>query len=482
MPCKFPEHHNSGTRSGPGIVAFAVVVAVAYVVVRLVLVVVHFFEAWWWTFALALAVVAAGWLLTRSKIRWHIPVHPRLRNLARAVWAASRWHHLTRNLDLARPDKHLQGKVRRPRAIILPDAHGVVAKIRTVPGTGRAELEAASEHIGNYWRVQRVSVTQPRPGRVHVRGLVRDPLLRTFGIEAAPPGTYDGTNPARLWLGIGEDGRHRFLELANISGLILSGVPGAGKSVELSSFLMQWCPSLAVQPATFDGKGGSEYEEFADRCWISSGLDLDEAVSNFETLVGTMETRLASVRDFTHGKKNVWSTGISEEWPLLPTLIDECQRYLDLTSVKGDREAEKKVARCIALVADLMRRGRSVAMFTVCASQKVTADSCPSSVRDNAPMAMSFAVKTSDAAVAALGADIRQYPSFSPVMFLDRAYAGCAVLTQRNGQDPFTRLRAPFVTEDQAAEVATASADLRRDPRVTLPVVVPDDASTLVGS
>ena len=45
---------------------------------------------------------------------------------------------------------------------------------------------------------------------------------------------------------------------------------------------------------------------------------------------------------------------------------------------------------------------------------------------------------------------------------------------------PFTRLRSPMVTEDQAAAVAEASAHLRRDPRVTAPVVVPDDARELV--
>ena len=45
---------------------------------------------------------------------------------------------------------------------------------------------------------------------------------------------------------------------------------------------------------------------------------------------------------------------------------------------------------------------------------------------------------------------------------------------------PFTMLRSPMVTEDQAATVAAATAHLRRDPATLLPVHVPDDARELV--
>ena len=72
--------------------------------------------------------------------------------------------------------------------------------------------------------------------------------------------------------------------------------------------------------------------------------------------------------------------------------------------------------------------------------------------------------------------------SYSPVTLADPAYAGCCTATLKTGQDPFTRLRGPWVGEDQAAKVAAASAHLRRDPQASLPVVVPDDASELLPS
>ena len=85
------------------------------------------------------------------------------------------------------------------------------------------------------------------------------------------------------------------------------------------------------------------------------------------------------------------------------TILDECQSYLDLTAVKGDKQLEPKVRRCIFLTSSLIRRGRSVMMLTVPATQKPTTDSLPSSIRDNCPISLCFGVKTIDAAAATLG-------------------------------------------------------------------------------
>ena len=191
-----------------------------------------------------------------------------------------------------------------------------------------------------------------------------------------------------------------------------------------------------------------------------------------------MTDRLAAVRSVL-GVKNAWHRGPTAEWPLAVTILDECQSCLDLTAVKGDKQLEAKVRRCIFLVSSLIRRGRSVMMLTVPATQKPTTDSVPSSIRDNCPVAMSFAVRTTDAAAATLGSSIRDYPSYSPAGLVLPDYTGVATVTLRTGQDPFTRLRGPWVTEDQAAAAAAASAHLRKDPRATLPIVVPDDASSL---
>ena len=400
----------------------------------------------------------------------HLPAW--LRHVPRAVWAAARWHHLTRNLVLAYPDKHRQGKVRRPRAVVLPTAHGVVARVRTVPGSGRAEFDQAAGHLADYWRVSRVSVSQPKPGRLVVRGLKRDPLLEH--LEVIPP----GRGLRYLYLGRDEHGSGRWADLANVPGICVGGMPGAGKSTEITSWLARFSGSPAVQFALIDGKNAGEFDDFADRAWAMAGDDLDEVIDVLEKQHGLMTDRLAAVRSVL-GVKNAWHRGPTAEWPLAVTILDECQSCLDLTAVKGDKQLEAKVRRCIFLVSSLIRRGRSVMMLTVPATQKPTTDSVPSSIRDNCPVAMSFAVRTTDAAAATLGSSIRDYPSYSPAGLVLPDYTGVATVTLRTGQDPFTRLRGPWVTEDQAAAAAAASAHLRKDPRATLPIVVPDDASSL---
>ena len=72
--------------------------------------------------------------------------------------------------------------------------------------------------------------------------------------------------------------------------------------------------------------------------------------------------------------------------------------------------------RCIALTGELIRKGRSVLCLTILATQKTTGDSIPTSLRDNSGLAVSFALKTTESSVAALGDAIREYPGYSPTL------------------------------------------------------------------
>jgi DNA segregation ATPase FtsK/SpoIIIE, S-DNA-T family len=473
--CAYPEHHGV-SKGGTGLLAVVVLAVAVYRFRHLIT------ELAIWAgviIGLALvvtAVVLAVRLVRHRKSNGHgdrLVRPPRwLRHVPRAAWAAARWHHLSANLHLAYGDRHKRGKTRRPRAIVLPSRHGIVAWVRTVPGSGRAEFDQAAEHIADSWRCDRVAVSQPKPGRLVVRGLRRDPLLGQ--LEVVP----SGRGLQHLYLGRDEHGTDRWADLANVPGIAVGGMPGAGKSTEITSWLARFSGSPAVQFALLDGKGAGEFDDFAPRAWLTGGDDLDEAVGILETVHGVMTDRLAAVRTVL-GTKNAWHPGPSETWPLVVTTIDECQQYFDLTMVKGDKQAEPKVRRCIFLASSLVRRGRSVCMLTIPATQKPTTDSLPSSIRDNCPVAMSFAVRTTDAAVATLGSAIRDYPSYSPAGLALPDYTGVCTVTLRSGRDPFTRLRGPWVSEVQAAAAAEASAHLRRDPRACLPIVVPDDARDL---
>ena len=119
-------------------------------------------------------------------------------------------------------------KLRHPRARIRADAFGLVATVKTVPKVGRGDFEKHAEYIANAWRCHRVQVSQPRPGRLIVRGLRTDPLTLPFGADEMPPGVI--TSPLRVYLGRDEWAADRWLNLPGLTGITVGGLPGFGKT------------------------------------------------------------------------------------------------------------------------------------------------------------------------------------------------------------------------------------------------------------
>jgi hypothetical protein len=130
------------------------------------------------------------------------------------------------------------------------------------------------------------------------------------------------------------------------------------------------------------------------------------------------------------------------------------------------------VAELSRLVEELIRKGRNVAIQVMLLTQRATGDAIPTRIRDNCQVAISFATRTLDGAVAALGEEIRQYPDASPVLLNDPAYVGVAVISLP-GRPGFHRVRTPQVDHHQVAAIIRASAALRCDPGGLLPEVGP---------
>jgi S-DNA-T family DNA segregation ATPase FtsK/SpoIIIE len=105
-------------------------------------------------------------------------------------------------------------------------------------------------------------------------------------------------------------------------------------------------------------------------------------------------------------------------------------------------------------------------------TQRATGDAIPTRIRDNCQVAISFATRTVDGAVAALGEEIRQHPDASPVLLNDPAYVGVAV-TGLPGRPGFCRVRTPQVDHHHVAAVIRATAGLRADPAELLAGLAP---------
>jgi S-DNA-T family DNA segregation ATPase FtsK/SpoIIIE len=301
--------------------------------------------------------------------------------------------------------------------------------------------------------------------------------VASFPMADAPAEVYETSGrsawPLRLYVGRDEWGTDRWITLPGTTGITVGGLPMFGKTSLVMSWLCQLAASPAVQFCFVDGKGGGDYSPWCDRAWIYTGDNLPAAASSIEDVHSLMRARLYQAEQT--GQRNWWRTGPTELRPLIVTVIDECHTFFDLEAVKGDRGAEAQVRACRSLTGQLVRKGRSVLFLTILVTQKQTSDAIPTSIRDNARLGLSFAVKTRDAAVAGLGEHIRQYESYCPTTLQDPAYVGVCTASLRTGHDPFVRLRVPEITEEAAEDRARQSQDAYHDPSAppsTVPLVL----------
>lgn len=462
--CRYPQHHGSGGGGWELLGLLVVLGVIVAIVVRLVLVVVAFLAVWWPAFVFPPVVALVAWLVLRPRSARHAP---------RAAVAAARWKHTSRNLGLAVPDRHRDGKVLHPKARIRPDAHGVVATVRTVPGTGRAEVDAAAEHLANAWKCERVSVFQVKPGKVVVRGIKRDPLLEPLPASALP--AFDGRN---VVLGRDELGEMRSVNLANLSGSAWSGSPGRGKTEGALSMAVQLAASPLVDTWILDG-GACDWAPFADGAAGYVGDDLaaaEDMLRVLDALMGDRRRNLQAVR----GSRNGWALGPAEDYRLQWVLVEEAPFYLDAEAVRGDRVREAHARAIRGLLAGLLRRGRAPLFHTSLIAQKGTGTGgLPPDLRDLCGLRWSFGVATTEAAVAILGDDIRKHETMSPTQLQGPEHVGVASVLLRTGQSPYTLVKFPEVGQQRADQLAAA---LAARPRRSPLVVVPDDASVLTGT
>jgi DNA segregation ATPase FtsK/SpoIIIE, S-DNA-T family len=456
------------------VITVAWLLAMAYVVVRLVIGLVRFLEK-------SPAARRNYWL--RFRVRWT-------------------WRKLTLNLDLAKVIKEstnissrpsimplprwlhttvgtarTRRKIRYPKMKIDADDYGVVLRVRTIPKVGRAEFEKAATFLADAWGCARVQVYQQQSGRLIVRGIRNDPLATMLPLAAVPHGVYSDPHAFRPYLGRDEWGTDRWLDLSGITGITIAGLPRYGKTKLIISQLMQWAGTRKVQLVILDGKGsgtevGADYDEWVDRAWMASGDDLDRAEEIFTTLTDHMMERGRQIKPVL-GVKNGWHVGPRDDWPLIITVVDECHTFFNDRTAGGQRALKEKYLRLQSLGADLVKKSGSVLMVTIYLTQKQSGDAIPTAIRDNCTVGISFAVKNREVAVVGLGDGIRDHPSLCPSSLRERpTYIGVCVAALPEGREDFIRLRIPDVPDEMSISYAARTAYLRTDPAQLLAALV----------
>jgi DNA segregation ATPase FtsK/SpoIIIE, S-DNA-T family len=377
---------------------------------------------------------------------------------------AAEWPLLAQTLGLGYRDQWTR-QHRFPAAEFVADPQGVTATVSAIAGAGLADYQRAAGYLADTWGCVAVRATQEGPGLIRLRGLHRDPLLAPARVDLS------GVEPASLnswWLGWAEDGRPVFIRSAEVSGMVIGGLAGFGKTMLVAHFLGQLAPSPAVQFVLVDGKGGPDYDRFTARAWLAAKDDLDKVRDVLRRVHRLMVDRQGAIAQVL-GVTDAWHLGPSASWPLVVVIIDEAHTFFHerkgtSPEVKAHNALVAEVAR---LVEELVRKGRNVAIQVMLLTQRATGDAIPTRIRDNCQVAISFATRTVDGAVAALGEEIRQHPDASPVLLNDPAYVGVAV-TSLPGRPGFHRVRTPQVDHHQVAAIIRATTGLRADPAVVL--------------
>ena len=346
-------------------------------------------------------------------------------------------------------------KVLVPKIRVHVERWGLRIEVETLGRLGLGEFQAAADYLADAWRVPLVRVERSKPGFIRIRALLRDPL--TVPTDYTPAGAVDLDS----WhVGHDQDGQPVTVRCSGVSGVVVAGLSGYGKTSLINTRISQLAVSGAVQFVMIDGKGGPDYDDLFARAWLACKDELTEVRDRLGKVHRLMLLRQTGIKTVL-GTKNMWSVGPSEAWPLVVVIVDEAHTFFNET--KTDKERDKLTAEIARMVEELIRKGRNVGIQVILATQKATGDAIPTRIRDNCQVAISFAQRTSEAAVAALGSDIADYPESHPRRLQHADYIGVAsmVAEARRG---FTLVRTPYTSDDTAESIVEQTSHLVADP------------------
>ncbi len=215
----------------------------------------------------------------------------------------------------------------------------------------------------------------------------RDPLA-----EAPVAWPWSALERSDLWggvpLGYDEDDALVVLGLAGYH-LLLGGEPGAGKSNALSLVVAAAALDPGVELWCFDGKL-VELAQWRPVARRFVGPNLEEATAVLKELQAEMDARYQWLEE-----RKLRKIDRDSGRGLVLLVIDEMALYL-----QGKSKEHQELARVLH---DIVARGRAAGVVVVGATQKPSADSVPTFIRDLFSCRLALRCSTSDASDTVLG-------------------------------------------------------------------------------
>jgi S-DNA-T family DNA segregation ATPase FtsK/SpoIIIE len=265
---------------------------------------------------------------------------------------------------------------------------------------------------------------------------------------AAKSGSLSIWQPVQL--GIDERGAPVRVGLGE-RNLLAAGEPGAGKSVGLNLIVAHAALSLDCRLILIDGK------QVELGLWRSCadafiGPSITEAIELLKRLQKVMDTRYGELLDIGH-RKITPACG----HPVVLVVFDELAYF---SATVGEAKQQKEF---VALVRDLVARGRAAGVIVVAATQRPSADIIPTSLRDLFGYRWAFRCTTDASSDVILGHGwANQGYSAAEI---DPATRGVGWLIAEGGLP--RRMKAAYLSDEQAARIAEQAVWLRTHAAVT---------------
>ncbi|MPZ60493.1 MAG: cell division protein FtsK [Propionibacteriales bacterium] len=249
-----------------------------------------------------------------------------------------------------------------------------------------------------------------------------------------------------IHLGVDENGEPVHVDLAE-RNMLIGGEPGSGKSVSLNLIVAHGALSPDCRLVLLDGKlvELGLWRQCAD---TFVGPDIEEALDVLKRLQKEMDERYEQLLD--GGSRKIARTGAAD---VVLVVIDELAYY---SATVGEPRHQKEF---VALVRDLVARGRAAGIIVIAATQRPSADIVPTSLRDLFGYRWAFRCSTeaSSDTILGFGWANRGYSATD----IDPAARGVGWLLAEGGIP--RRMKSAFLTDGEVAFLADYAARLRHD-------------------
>jgi S-DNA-T family DNA segregation ATPase FtsK/SpoIIIE len=233
--------------------------------------------------------------------------------------------------------------------------------------------------------------------------------------------------------------------------LLAAGEPGAGKSVGLNLIVAHAALSLDCRLILIDGKQ-VELGLWRSCAYAFIGPSIAEAIELLKQLQKVMDTRYCELLD-TGRRKITPECG----HPVVLVVFDELAYF---SATVGEAKQQKEF---VALVRDLVARGRDAGVIVVAATQRPSADIIPTSLRDLFGYRWAFRCTTDASSDVILGHGWAS-AGYSAAQ-IDPTTRGVGWLIAEGGIP--RRMKAAYLSDDQAARIAHHAIWLRTHAAVT---------------